>query len=230
MELEISWHPDAENQAEGMLRCHVTDTGIGIDENDAKNLFQPFVQADSSMTRKFGGTGLGLALSRKLAHVLGGDLYVSHSVPGEGSIFVISVDTQLAGDKGSAAQAPRPRTGPVPSGAPLGQPANVVDAGRTSLLGRKILVVDDAPDNRVLVSRYLVRCGALVESAGDGALGAEKAMTGSFDIVRLGKILAAPAIFLAGLGSALAASPYTIVTIPVSLGDGFSLTVTCEPV
>jgi signal transduction histidine kinase len=75
----------------------VTDTGLGISPNEAQRLFQPFVQADSSTTRKFGGIGLGLALSRRLAWAIGGDLVLERSKLGRGSTFVLSLSNQLRG-------------------------------------------------------------------------------------------------------------------------------------
>lgn len=71
-----------------MFAVQITDTGIGMDENQIARLFQPFVQADSSTTRRFGGTGLGLALTRQLAQLMGGDVEVTSAL-GAGSIFTL---------------------------------------------------------------------------------------------------------------------------------------------
>ena len=68
----------------------VTDTGIGMSPEQILKLFQDFTQADASTTRKFGGTGLGLALTRRFCQIMGGDVTV-HSVPNEGSIFTIKL-------------------------------------------------------------------------------------------------------------------------------------------
>lgn len=78
-----------------LLVFEVRDTGIGMGEEQLKRLFQPFVQADSSMTRRFGGTGLGLAITRRIAQMLGGDVHVE-SVLGEGSTFRLIVPLRLA--------------------------------------------------------------------------------------------------------------------------------------
>ena len=75
-----------------LLQVDVIDTGIGLTQPQISNLFKPFSQADSSTTRKFGGTGLGLTISKRLAEMLGGDITVS-SVPGEGSTFSVTVET-----------------------------------------------------------------------------------------------------------------------------------------
>ncbi|MBT9446129.1 MAG: HAMP domain-containing histidine kinase [Hyphomonadaceae bacterium] len=73
-----------------MLRLDVSDTGIGMTAAQISNLFRPFVQADASMTRKYGGTGLGLAITRRLARMLGGDVTVT-SAPGAGSVFTLTI-------------------------------------------------------------------------------------------------------------------------------------------
>src|SRR5699024_8430753 len=70
----------------------ISDTGPGISAENAKKLFSPFSQGDASLTRRFGGTGLGLALSRKLAKALGGNVELLSSIPGKGSTFSVSVE------------------------------------------------------------------------------------------------------------------------------------------
>ncbi len=74
----------------GQLSFAVIDTGIGIDDEQKKRLFNPFMQADSSVTRRYGGTGLGLAISRELARLMGGDISLT-SEPGKGSCFTLTI-------------------------------------------------------------------------------------------------------------------------------------------
>ena len=74
------------------LAIDVIDSGIGISPEGLGKIFNPFVQADSSVTRRFGGTGLGLTISRRFAAALGGDLTVA-SEPGRGSTFTVTLDT-----------------------------------------------------------------------------------------------------------------------------------------
>ena len=78
------------------LRFEIEDTGIGISPEQSDSLFRPFCQGDSSSTRNYGGSGVGLALSRKLARAMGGDLELAWSVPGGGSCFALTLANQAA--------------------------------------------------------------------------------------------------------------------------------------
>ena len=132
----------------------VCDSGIGMDAATLARLFRPFEQADLSTTRQYGGTGLGLALSRQLAQGMGGDLTAT-SEPGRGSCFhftlPVTAVAPLATQPASAAPTPPP-AGPV-------------------LAGRRVLVVEDGADNQRLIGSILRRAGCEVELAGDGAQG-----------------------------------------------------------
>ncbi len=75
------------------LEVDVVDSGIGMNETQQAKLFQPFTQADASTTRTYGGTGLGLTISRKLARMLGGDVVIVDSSPGVGTRFRLSIET-----------------------------------------------------------------------------------------------------------------------------------------
>lgn len=123
------------------IKFTVTDTGIGIDSVQAEKLFKPFVQADDSTTRKFGGTGLGLYLSRRLARLLDGDVKILESIEGKGSVFEVKVRMNLdqaLGRSGDSA---------------LRKAQTAMHAGPN--LKGKILVVDDALDNQELIAAYL---------------------------------------------------------------------------
>jgi PAS domain S-box-containing protein len=172
----FSWHPLSADTShgQGVLRCVITDTGIGIDVEQAKRIFHPFVQADSSTTRRFGGTGLGLALSRRLANALGGDVRLEKSEIGQGSVFVVDVQAQ-------SRLAPHQSVGPASTEVAVGSAPR--ETGRDDLSNVKVLVVDDAVDNRTLITRFLKGVGATVEQAEDGVEGVKKAMSHEYDVV-----------------------------------------------
>jgi PAS domain S-box-containing protein len=151
------------------LYFEVTDTGIGIPDSAQEKVFESFVQADGTLVRKYGGTGLGLALSRQLARKLGGEVRLRSSVEGEGSVFVVSVQ-----------DLPANRTA-VPSERSLVTTVN--DLSAESLVGVSVLVVDDSPDNRDLILHYLQQYGATIEFAENGFLGYKKALAGDHDVV-----------------------------------------------
>jgi CheY-like chemotaxis protein len=151
----------------------VIDTGIGIPADKVDKLFQAFVQADTSVTRKFGGTGLGLVLSRNFARALGGDIVVK-SEAGKGSTFTATIDTgPLAGvrmlDPAEAARV---------------EEEVAVDAqARWEFPTRRILVVDDGPENRELVSLVLAEAGLSVEEAENGQIAVDMAARVAYDAI-----------------------------------------------
>jgi two-component system, sensor histidine kinase len=157
----------------GRLFCHVRDSGPGLSSHEIKNLFQPFSQGDSSVTRKFGGTGLGLALSRRLARALGGDVLVKETVKGTGSTFEIFFET---GEVRGAEFVSTFGIGANPS-------TDLSPLLAEKLDGAKILLVEDSIDNQILVDKYLSMSGAIVEIAGNGKEGVEKALLNNYDVV-----------------------------------------------
>jgi PAS domain S-box-containing protein len=160
------------------LAIDVTDTGPGIAPENVKNLFQPFVQVDSSLTRQHGGTGLGLALSRRLAQALGGDVILSESIPGKGSTFTITVE---AGQSPKRTLLFQNSKGENVAAAPAEgekQTAQVYQLGRT-----RVLLVEDLPDNRVLICSILKKLGAEVDWAENGCEALEKALRGDYDVI-----------------------------------------------
>jgi signal transduction histidine kinase/DNA-binding response OmpR family regulator len=154
------------------LKFEVRDTGIGIPTEKIETIFEPFVQADTSVTRKYGGTGLGLAISRRLAESLGGELHVKSTV-GAGSVFTATIVT---GDLCGVALLD------VPSPAAAGDVRHVKEIN-TRLDGCRVLVVDDAETNRKLISMFLARCGAAVEMAENGERALQIALDMPFDVV-----------------------------------------------
>ncbi len=169
------WLPLDSDPQKGLFKIRVTDTGVGIDKDHIDRLFQPFAQVDSSTTRRFGGTGLGLALSRKLAQALGGDVTLNETNAGKGSSFEIVVAVKAL--KGSRWVND------------LSQP-DQSDKIRKSfqnekeiLRGINVLLVDDAPDNQTVIGLFLGLAGAHVEFADNGEEGVEKALAGDFNVV-----------------------------------------------
>jgi PAS domain S-box-containing protein len=161
-----------KSEANKFLIFDVCDTGIGISKEDQAKLFMPFAQADSSITRTFGGTGLGLLLSKRLTEQLGGNLVLAESTPGKGSRFRARIEagpfhfgTTNVQDDLQQAQSTNPkRTG-------------------HELDGIKVLVAEDVLDNQVLMRRYLESSGAEVRFANNGKEAVEKALHDNFDVV-----------------------------------------------
>ena len=149
----------SSGKEEGMLLIDVIDTGIGIRADDMQSLFEPFTQADYSLSRKYGGTGLGLAISRYLAENLGGTIKVESQI-GKGSRFSISVGVgDLSG---------------VPMlGAESLNPSGTTTVIRTNLetaeqIHGRILLVEDGADNQRLISYLLKKAGLDVSIAEHG--------------------------------------------------------------
>ena len=151
----------------------VTDSGIGIAPERLDALFEAFVQADSSIARRYGGTGLGLAISRRLARALGGDVEVKSAV-GEGSTFTVTFET-----------------GPL-EGMPMLEPqqllaeqelATEAPAERWRLPAARVLVADDGIENRELATLVLSEHGLWVEQAENGQMAVEMAMRGGYDVI-----------------------------------------------
>jgi PAS domain S-box-containing protein len=141
-EVVVSVRVVSEKDGKAMLRFAVKDTGIGIPEEQRQSIFQPFSQGDLSMTRRYGGTGLGLTIAQRLVLMMGGVLEVKSEVD-RGSEFSFTVD--LTVDDAI----------PVPLPAP----------GAVQLSGLSMLVVDDNQSNRRVVRGLLFAAGVTVEEA-----------------------------------------------------------------
>ena len=135
-----------ENEHEVSLRFEVRDTGVGIPKNMQKNIFNSFVQVDASITRRFGGTGLGLTIVKEFAELMGGTVGVE-SIPGKGSLFWFEITLQKVAQQ-------------------------VFGKKKKGLSGLSVLVVDDTSANRQIFGEYLKSWGAVPElvSSGEAAL------------------------------------------------------------
>ena len=142
------------------IQMRVSDTGIGMTPEQLGKLFQAFTQADASTTRKYGGTGLGLLISRKFCQIMGGDISVE-SVAGQGTTFTVDLPSIVE----ETSEAPPPSN--VPS------------------VARRVLVIDDDPDAAGLMQRKLEKSGFQVILAASGSAGLELATTEQPDAITL---------------------------------------------
>jgi len=159
--LKVESEPDTPDA--GMVRFAIHDTGIGITKDQLPNVFQSFTQADSSITRKYGGTGLGLTISKKLVEAMGGLIWVG-STPGEGSTFFFTA---------------RFGPGQAPEVAPPARNETQASALGTRL---RILVADDSEDNRFLISSYLKSLPYQLDFAENGVVALERLRSSTYDL------------------------------------------------
>jgi two-component system, sensor histidine kinase and response regulator len=152
-----------------LLRFEVSDTGIGLSDEDCERLFQSFHQADSSTTRRYGGTGLGLAISKKLATLMGGDVGV-RSQAGHGSTFWFTA---------------RVGVNELPADFDATQPAALALEARdiAAIRGARILLVEDNEINQHVASEILRDAGFEVEIAENGLVGVAMAQRTRYDLV-----------------------------------------------
>ena len=158
-----------------ILRITVSDTGVGIAKQNIANLFQPFSQADTTFTRKFGGTGLGLILSKRLAQLMGGDLILESSELGKGSTFAIHFKLLPAPEAQSLTFTPFVSANNLLF--------STSEPHAKLLEGMRVLLAEDSIDNQILVETYLRETGAEISFARDGLECFEIAMKTLPDVI-----------------------------------------------
>ncbi len=174
VEIRIRGNPiEGEDGRRWQLEWLIDDTGIGIRPEERERLFKAFAQAQPSIARMYGGTGLGLHLSRKLAQALGGELVLTKSECGKGSQFCFSIPVEVTtGD----------RFKDLSGGIHQTSSQRRLTKDR-KLQGRKILVVDDSPDLKKLIHHFLTASGAEVDLASNGLEGIRAALTNHYHAV-----------------------------------------------
>jgi signal transduction histidine kinase/CheY-like chemotaxis protein/HPt (histidine-containing phosphotransfer) domain-containing protein len=162
----------ALQQHDHKLRVDVKDTGIGLEADQIDKIFEPFTQADSSTSRKYGGTGLGLPLSRQLAKMLGGNITVS-STPGIGSCFSITADPGVLDTKDFIYKIP----------GNLQQTLSIHTDLKQFTLAGSILLAEDTIDNQRLISMYIHKLGAHVDIVNNGQEAVDAALLKDYDLI-----------------------------------------------
>lgn len=167
--VDVVWN----NAERIMLKFSIEDSGIGISEEQQKLLFHPFAQADNSITRRFGGTGLGLTISRRLAQMMGSDIQLQSKL-GEGSLFWFEMTFSVAKHAHFTGLGSFPRK-------PL---SNIqLQQAAVGLLDCKVLLVEDNPLNQLVTREFLRTAGLHVVTANDGQQALELLDKHPFDVV-----------------------------------------------
>jgi PAS domain S-box-containing protein len=163
-EVSLRVTPDGNSSVPTALRFTITDTGIGISRQQLSRVFEQFTQADSSTTRRFGGSGLGLTISKRLVELMGGRIWVESAID-KGSMFAFAVPFEIW--TGAARRA----------GAPAGADSE------PPLRALRILLAEDSPDNRTITLAYLEETPYRVEVAETGAVACKMFEAGHYDLV-----------------------------------------------
>jgi CheY-like chemotaxis protein len=152
------------------LQFSVRDTGIGISSDKIDAIFEKFTQSDTSITRKYEGTGLGLTISKQLIELMGGRIWVESRL-GEGSTFFFTIPLEVAPpERKEGKEMARPQTSsaePVP----------------TDMRPLSLLLVEDSEDNRFLVLAYLKKTPYRIDTADNGQIAVEKFMSQAYDLI-----------------------------------------------
>ena len=164
---EVSVRVEPDQSRPDVVRFLVKDSGIGMSEGVQKRLFQPFMQADSSVTRRFGGTGLGLAICKRLIELMNGAIEVRSS-PGKGTTFVFTIPLAAGESPAETTMVQEPKETSPPA------------AGRL-----RVLVAEDNLTNQKVINLMLVRLGITPTIVPNGLLAVEAVKNEPFDLVLL---------------------------------------------
>jgi CheY-like chemotaxis protein len=160
-------HVSHERDGVPVYRIEVHDSGIGLHPDQIARLFQPFSQADQSFARRFGGTGLGLLLSKGLARRLGEDLWLHSTEHGKGSVFVTEIPSRSKCENAVIAN------------------ADVTALTASPSPRHRLLLVEDSKDNQIIVQMYLKGLHASIDVADKGQEGLQMALANSYDLILL---------------------------------------------
>ena len=158
--------PAQENDERSTVKVSVTDTGIGMTPEQTAILFAPFMQADASITRRFGGTGLGLAISDKIVNMMDGEFEVS-STPDVGSTFSFTMRLKAATESEELAE----------------QDEGQTDFSQLKLFGKRILIAEDNEFNQLIMRDMLEPTGAEIVIVENGLLAVQAAQAKNFDLI-----------------------------------------------
>jgi PAS domain S-box-containing protein len=162
--VSLKVEPDGDRSVSTALRFTVADTGIGIPDDKLTSVFERFTQADSSTTRRFGGSGLGLTISKRLVELMGGRIWVASEVA-EGSVFGFAVPFEIWASTGRSVNTP------------------IGDDTEAPLQELRILMAEDSPDNCTIALAYLEDTPYLIDVAETGLIACEMFMAGHYDLV-----------------------------------------------
>lgn len=168
--IDISYNSEKQH-----LQFAIQDTGIGMSEREVERVFKPFEQADATTTRRFGGTGLGLCISKNLAQLLGGDVQLI-SEPGNGSCFTIQVAAHLNAEQ-------LQNEGFIHSYEQLSPSKDVQLSFAANSFDANILVAEDNPDNQLLIKLLLQTWGLEPDIAKNGAEAVEMALVNDYQLI-----------------------------------------------
>ncbi|NOU51546.1 response regulator [Pseudoalteromonas sp. JBTF-M23] len=160
------------DQSTELFEFVITDTGIGMSQGEIERIFKPFEQADSTITRRFGGTGLGLCIAKNLAQLLGGNVNVK-SQQGVGSQFIVTINANYHGkvpDMLEALDAPTSKD-------------NISQEFADTQFDARLLLAEDNPDNQELICLMLNAWGITPDLVNNGAQAVEKALVNDYQII-----------------------------------------------